>query len=1203
MSEPDDQSGTNESKRTERSSDPASKLRPRFRRRWGRGIGIAVLVIVVLLAGLVGAAPSLISTRTGTSYLVSLVNGRIAGTLHVQTLALSWSGPTVLDGVRVLDPQQREVLKADHVQAAPGVWRLITSTMNFGEILVKAPHAVLYLAADNQASLADAFQARRPPPAQPAQPSGKLPEPRGRVVLEGGNVRVVRESGTSYEVADVGGQVDVQTLSNLSGQVHAAFPDGAQLTAEADVHDLVSQGALQPARAAGKLSVKTDGAIELGPLTRVLAPAQAVDGKLAANIEAAGTTNELAGSFVLGVTGLQTAERQAAHAAPVDLQVKGRASRQGETLAAQAEFSAGDAGSAKTKLAYKLGGSANSARSQAVSVNPPAGAAQSGNQPLADQVVSALMSGTPLNLPDFALDIDGQLDIAKLAQAVPNLLKVREDREITGGTLSIAQVSLHGGPEPAASGGIELKDVAVKSGERTAQLEPISVAFDVALRNGSDLQIGRADLKSAFADMQAKGSVSDLQATFRSSLGKLREELGEVFDLGNFDLGGELASNVQLSRAGDNQVNLTLDTTVDGLHVGRPDQRLDLAHLAVRAAGTALQGEAKPGGVPTSVSKIEISKAEVNLEDQIVLSATGWYDVQKQGFKADADVSRADLGFFASRADNFGVSELGRYGGTLALKTSAERAAGDQPITASGNLTAQNLTVDNKPLVEGDAKLAWNNVQITPAGPRVQAESVHVESTPANLDVQRVQWQGGKALALNADVKGSADLARLMELIGAAAKMEKPPAIAGKLSLDSRLATADQVVTMTARGGVDDLAVGTGEQTIRQQRVDFDADGKLAQQSDQLTLSQLKLSSAPLSAEIAGTVDRFSTDRVLALKGSYDASWEQLMGILHELVPSTTKTVVVAGQSKSAFEITGPLQQPDAQPPFRELKSGLNIDWTSAELYGVGLGMAKLSPALAQGKITLPKTTIPASDGKVNIAGVVDLTPVEPMLDIAGTLQVLENVPLTPQVAGQLLSWISPVFLNVARIDGQVNLQTSDVRLPLGEAIKKSGNARGVLDLQKVKLQPGGLLGELAGLAGHTGQEPTDVTFNKVTFEVKDGRVHYDDLTLTFPSSFDLKFYGSVGFDSTLDLVVSLPVRGPVLDRLGVKGPAGGFTKELSGLRVEVPLVGTREKPQLDFAKVDKAKLLKQLVVPAAPGKEGEGLLKKLPGLGGKDGK
>lgn len=1146
-----------------------SPARPR--RRWGRRIGLALIVVFALLAALIAAAPYLISTTAGSHFALSLVNRRIHGVLQLQSLSLSWSGPTTLQGLRVLDPAQREVLKVDRVTAAPGVWGLITGPLDFNEIGISAARAVLYVNRDNEVSLLAAFEPRQPSPLR-TRPS-PLPEPRGRIVIQGATVRVVRENGPSYEVADLGGEIQLQTLSNLSGKLHGTFPEGAKLTTEADVRNLVAEGTLAPLQATGQLTVKTDGAIQLGPLTRLLVPEQAVDGALTVNVQASGTASDLQADFAIAAAQLQTAERREAHAAPVDLQVKGQASRKGDTIAAQADL-AGEAGTARTKLTYRVA-------QQPVSVS-------------ADQVLSAVLTGKRVDLPDFSVDVQGQLDLARLQKAVPNLLKVRAGQEITAGTLEVSQVSIQGGAEPSASGGIELKDITAVSDGRTARLAPISLGFDVALRSGSGLQIDRAELKSSFAAVQAKGSVSDLQATCRSNLGKLQEELGQVFDLSRFDLNGELASELRLSRASDERVDVSLDATVNSLRLGSHDKRFDLARLTLRQAGFLTLAD-------RAVTRFDVSSADADLDGQVLLAATGWYDLQKHAFRGDANVKHADLGFLASRADALGLSELSRYGGTLALQTTAERTAGDQPITANGNLTAQNLAVDGQPLVEGDAKLAWTHVQVVPETSRVEADAVRLESAPANLDVQHVRWQGSQTLDLSADVKVSADLARLMRVIGAVAKMEKPPAIAGTLALDSRLATAKQVVTVAARGGVDELAVGAGEQTIREKRLDFDADGKLEQQRDKLTLTRLKLTAAPLSAEISGSVARYSTDRVLALQGHYDASWEQLTALLHELVPATAQTVIVKGKSTSEFKITGPLHEPDAQPPFRGLKSGLEIGWASAELYGVDLGAAKLSPTLAKGKVTLPRTAIPATGGKVNVAGVIDFAPPEPTLNIAGKLRVLDNVPLTPQVATSLLSWISPVFLHVARIEGRVNLQAADVRLPLSAAIKTSGDAQGVLDLQKVKLAPAGLLGELAGLAGHTRQEPAPVTFGKLAFVIKDGRVRYDDLTLTFPGSFDLKFHGSVGFDSTLDLVVSIPVRGPLLERLGMKGPALEAVEQFSDLRVDVPLVGTREHPQLDLSKVDKEKLLKQLVVPAKPEKAIEDLLKKAP-VGGKEG-
>ncbi|MEW6253031.1 MAG: hypothetical protein AB1716_20525, partial [Planctomycetota bacterium] len=315
--------------------------------------------------------------------------------------------------------------------------------------------------------------------------------------------------------------------------------------------------------------------------------------------------------------------------------------------------------------------------------------------------------------------------------------------------------------------------------------------------------------------------------------------------------------------------------------------------------------------------------------------------------------------------------------------------------------------------------------------------------------------------------------------------------------------------------------------------------------------------------------------------------------LLHEFVPATAKTVAIEGTSASSFEVTGPVSQPDAQPPFRGLKTGAPIKWSAGEVYGVKLGAAELKPALADGKLTLPPAKIPTGGGgAVNLTGTVDFAPADPLLSVPEPLQALDRVPLTPDVAG-LLSWVNPIFKGVVQIEGRVNLRTREVALPLGETLKQAAQGQGVLDLRDVRLAPGGFLGELTHLMGVLpGQALIPVEFNQVELVIRDGRVHYDNFAMMFPNNLDLKFYGSVGFDSTLDLVVSLPVGMPLVERLGLKAPGLQQLQPLSGLRIDIPIAGTREQPKLDFSKVDKEKLLKEVLKQVTPGGK---LLEQLP--------
>ena len=199
-----------------------------------------------------------------------------------------------------------------------------------------------------------------------------------------------------------------------------------------------------------------------------------------------------------------------------------------------------------------------------------------------------------------------------------------------------------------------------------------------------------------------------------------------------------------------------------------------------------------------------------------------------------------------------------------------------------------------------------------------------------------------------------------------------------------------------------------------------------------------------------------------------------------------------------------------------------------------------------------------------------------------------------------MLSRINPIFLGMSRVEGTVFLTTEGILLPLGELFKTQASGVGRLDLGKMKVQPDGLLAELLKLGGLPEAEQYAVEVGGLDFAIKDGRIGYQDFTLTFSKEFNLKFYGSVGLDETLDLVVSLPVGAGLLERLGVRGPVSEYARKLTGSRVDIPIVGTRLKPKLDFSRVDAEALISGVIQEEAGQKLGD-LLRGLQGDDKKD--
>jgi len=206
-----------------------------------------------------------------------------------------------------------------------------------------------------------------------------------------------------------------------------------------------------------------------------------------------------------------------------------------------------------------------------------------------------------------------------------------------------------------------------------------------------------------------------------------------------------------------------------------------------------------------------------------------------------------------------------------------------------------------------------------------------------------------------------------------------------------------------------------------------------------------------------------------------------------------------------------------------------------------------------------------ANGGKMRLGATVDMRAGEPVLNMPGPTAILEDVQLDPEVGKKLLSRFNPIFADVVQLEGKINLAIAEpIMLPLKKGSELPCAGSGRLDLGGLKVQPKGMLADLMQMVGLAGGESRSMEIGSVDFRIEQGRrIAYDDFTVTFGGVLDLKFYGSVGLDDTVDLAVSIPVRAALLESLGVEGPLLDYARVLEGARVDIPITGTRLKPKL----------------------------------------
>jgi hypothetical protein len=432
--------------------------------------------------------------------------------------------------------------------------------------------------------------------------------------------------------------------------------------------------------------------------------------------------------------------------------------------------------------------------------------------------------------------------------------------------------------------------------------------------------------------------------------------------------------------------------------------------------------------------------------------------------------------------------------------------------------------------------------------------------------------------AYTGEVQGSANLEQLSDGLKLAGKLEVPEL---KISSTGEVLPNDHPVLDF------DLALYTNQ----------------AGKYDRLEITKFGLESQLLKAHLNGPIDHLTTDMLADIKGDYTLSWPLATKLAKQYYPDYLKSVSFVGDTKYDLVLKGPLTNPSAMQveAFPAVEGNTGVGWgNGSAVYGLTMGDANLAPSLANGKITLPVAKVPANGGTLGLGGLIDLSNTnDPRLIINDHLDVMDHVGLNTQVGHDILSMALPLLANMSELDGTVSLWVEGVNLPLnGQRILREGTGRGHLDFSSVRLRPTGPMAQLMKLTGLSSDAFYDnVKFSPVDFTLNNGALNYDNFTLTIGQNdpLDLRFHGSIRFDGSLVLFVSVPVKASMLSEFGFKDPTGQIAKVLDGERIDIPISGSRTNSNLDLSKVNVKPLVDQAIKKMATG----GLLSNLPGLPG----
>jgi hypothetical protein len=1120
---------------------PAAPLVPptprvRLRWRWAKRLGIPFVLLLVVVWFL----PAIAAMTGQVNRLVARNLADFNGTVRVGDASLGWFSAVELRDVTVTDAEGRPLLVAGKITTSKSLLRLATGRADLGTITLERP--TIEVVSDKEITNVERAIAKY------------LEGPAG---TGGRPALAVHVADATLTIHDAD-RKRTHTLTGVTADV--AIPPGAEAIA-VRVH--AEAGA-----------ARLDADLSFGPETTVKLvahefPLEAIE----SFVRRADSSVALAGRL----TADATAGVAPAAQGPPAVRVKG-------TVAiADLEVASPRLGPEPLRLQrVELPCSINTVGSQL----------QVEKAELTCDLGTASASGT-LDLsepPEKWLDRPGltasaDADLAAIARRFPKLLRVRDGLELREGRIRAELASKPGPGTSTWEGSLKASALkAVRGGKPLTWDQPLEIGFAGRVAPNRVPVFDRLDAKAEFATISARGSPEQFFATADVSLDKLAARLSQFIDLGGLNLAGSarlevsvkpkpkggsaLRGTVRLTQFayadGPHQLrepNLVFDVTADGKFDAEP-VRLDAGRMTLNAG----------------VDSLDLRLLEPVAEVRALKSG-----------KAAAEVS-GDLARWLGRAARFvevpadwRLAGTGKVAGTVRVdagRIALEKVTGD---LSGVKFTGAGLTLD-----EPQVRLFPTDATIDRATGRIETGQLLVSTQTVGLATQKVVFARTPAgYAVTSTVFVNANLGRLQRALQLQTDPKLGDEVAGMVRSGSiAIENAGGKYRFKAWLPVENFAYGPPQKpTWAEPKLTLAADSEYDPTADSLRLDSAKVERPQgLAVQAKGSVAKLSTTQDLAIDGKLTYDLSLLEPQLRTYLGQSAKAV---GKDTRDFRIRGPLSA-----PVSELSGNAAVAWQSLRVYGFDLERAELKAKLEKGILRIdPIEAAFGQAGKARIEPAVKFAPTGSVLTLAKG-KVVDHAKLTPAATADALGYALPTIAKSSETEGTISFDLDEGAVPLADPDK--AKVAGRLTLHQVQVGPGPVVSEIATLFSAKPSKLTLANEQVVPVRMENGLVYHEGLTLT-ANGFTLKTSGSVGVDSTLDLVAEVPVPDSAVGSLLKNYPR--VKEAVEKHRFKVPVWGTIAKPKLDERAFRDAvrRYLEDVAKDAAKGKLND-LIQKEPG-------
>ena len=1146
---------------------PERTNQKRKKRRWLQW----VIIILVVLMAFVVMLPTLMSTGLGKNIVVSIANGSLRGRVEIESLDLGWTAPIGVKGLRLYDPQDRMVVDVPSLSCEMGLWGAIFSPGHFESLNIQQSQLDLYLEPDGTMSLLEALpepsgekektESKSGDEARTESESGDFAV-NGKIFIKGAVVRIIKPDGRELVLHNIDTDLTLKSLNDIVGDISMGINDGGGITLETKITD----------QANVDLSIDTTGPIDLKPISHFLEMSTPLEGLLKIEAKALLNKENQTVKTLINLTEFRSSVDVEPDAPKISVVFRG-------DIDATPKYIGGKI-SIKTESANLDSQFDCNDIKQFTKITK-------------DQWIDAVLHGKALQLPAATLDVKGKADLVALTKSFPQLARLSKQTTVKSGRATL-DITAKTQPKLNVVANLDVTDLAgIRTNAENAQpkpfqFDPIKFALRADIREEVGVNVKAMDFQTQAGGFVARGTASKFAMNLRFDLARLREMLNQLISPELENLEGVIDAKFNIIETSPGEYTLAILT--------------EGTNLLFPAGAEAARFDSLKANFPADISIHErtlthaiLKNTVIEINDYAPISLKGSYDKTADKKSFALFLKQLELGNLDAILQNLNIDKLKDYRGSVDVTARGVVDAKTEDASLSAQASIKKLRVLGALVDERDAPLNFKmeNLVYNPAAKSFSLNMLEARhGRGLNLDINKMSLNISKTPKANGDISLATDLAYIRRLIAPMLKPDEIKDLAGQLTYRGTLAAESSSLDMKGQGSIKGLVLNSRKtdwgDIILSHRMQFDT------KADLLKISQMQLSNPAMNMKLLtpNTITDVSGEKVMDIRGEFNGSWPKLIELAQNLMPALKKDLALdlqgemaanTGRQDCEFTLTGPLDNPKLNPKFKSLKTQTALGWKSGKLLGLDLGGAKFVPDMKEGRLTFGKPRIPASGGMLNIDGAIDFTPDGMVYNLPGKHVIIDNVMINPEVGELILSRFNPLFAKTVQLDGKMNLALEDMHIPFGDAFKINGKGKGKLDLSNLKMRPGkgGLVKifEMASLKS-ANADTFPVKTTGVDFEIKRGRIYYDNFTIILGSDFDMIFSGWVGFDDTLDMKVSIPIRVGVLAALNIAGPTADYARvlEKAGVRISIPIRGTRGAPRLDLSKVDTKPLIQDAV-------------------------